>query len=61
MNERDTGNLQVAVEVYFKELLEEYTRQWVGDRDGKLHVQEGRQPDQDSGEVRGELRLTDSG
>ncbi len=61
MNERDVDLMQVEVEEYLKELLEEITREWVGDRDGKLHVQEGRQPISDSEEVRGELRLTGGG
>ena len=61
MNERDVDLMQVEVEEYIKKLLEEMTREWAGDRDGELYIQEGRQPISDSEEARGELRLTDSG
>ncbi len=61
MNERDVDLMQVEVEEYLKELLEEMTREWAGDRDGKLYVQEGRQPISDSEEARDQLRLADIG
>ncbi len=61
MNERDNDLMLVEVEDYLKKLLEEMTREWVGDRDGKLYVQEGRQLTQDSGEARDQLRLSSIG
>jgi len=59
--ERDTDLIKVEAEDYFKQLIEEFIRTRAGDRDGELYIQEGRQPISDSEEVRGELRLTDSG
>ena len=59
--ERDTDLIKVEVDDYFKQLLEEFISTRVGDRDGELYIQEGRQPDQDSGEVRDNIRLTGSG
>ena len=58
--ERDTDLIKVEVDDYFKQLLEEFISTRAGDRDGKLYIQEGRQPISDSEEARGELRLTDS-
>jgi hypothetical protein len=52
-NERDIDNLQVEVEEAIKKLLEEYTRMWVGDRDGYIQGQGTGRPVQDSGTVRG--------
>jgi hypothetical protein len=59
--ERDTDLIKVKVDDYFMQLLEEFIRTRAGDRDGKVYVQEGRQPDQDSGEVRDNIRLAGGG
>ncbi len=59
--ERDTDLIKVEVEDYFTQLIEEFIRTRAGDRDGKLHVQEGRQPISDSEEVRDRLRLAGGG
>ena len=50
-NERGLDILMVEVEERIKKYLEEYTKAWVGDRDGDVYSQEGRQPDPNSEEV----------
>lgn len=52
-NERVLDLLMVEVEGLVEKLLAEYTRMWVGDRDGNIYGQEGRQPDRPGEEVRG--------
>jgi hypothetical protein len=51
INERGLDILMVEVESAIEKLLAEYTRMWVGDRDGNLYVEEGRQPIPNSEEV----------
>jgi hypothetical protein len=60
-NERDIDILQVEVEERIKKLLEEYTRMWVGDRDGYIQGQEGRRPVPNSGTVRGDEYIAAGG
>ena len=62
MNERDLDLIQVEVEGYVEKLLEEYTRMWVGDRDGEnLYGETGRQPAGDSEGERDQLRFAAGG
>jgi hypothetical protein len=50
-NERGLDILQVEVEEYIRKILEEYTKMWVGDRDGDVYSQAGRRPVEVGGEV----------
>ena len=51
MNERDLDIMMVEVEGFFEKLLEEYYNNWVGDRDGDLYGERGRQPAEVGGPV----------
>jgi hypothetical protein len=61
LNERDVDILQVEVEGFLEKLLAEYTRMWVGDRDGTVYSEEGRYRSSDSEKIRDNIRLAAGG
>ena len=61
INERNLDLIQIEVEGYLEKLLKEYTSMWVGDRNGDLYGEEGRQPVANSEGERDQLRFAAGG
>ncbi len=66
ITERREDIVQVEIDSRIKIMLEKYTKAFLADRfvevaDGRLYVQEGRQPPGDSQEIRDQLRFAPGG
>ena len=61
ITERKEDLVQVESEAFIEKMLEKYFSSFVGDRDGNIYDQEGRQPAANSEEERDQLRLATGG